>query len=101
MCKTSLREKYLGPITGVYVDTFGVEYHIFDKSKLYYIQNVGQHRKVILDYLDMYYKDSVIVIEPNSIFKYIEIAVTKPEVYKDLFSYLHHIKCYLVREDGC
>ena len=67
------RAELRGPITGTYIDMFGQAWDMYDQSKIWFVTNVGQDREEILSYLRAL--EEIEILEPNGIFKYIEIAV--------------------------
>lgn len=64
--------QYRGHQTSTYTDMFGIEYPLFEQSKIYYVTNIGRQRAEILKFLD---KKFIEVLEETSMFKYIMIVV--------------------------
>ena len=73
----------LGAPTGTMIDMFGLEWNMYNNSKVYYITNIGDDRDEIISWLETHYP-SVRIVEKVSIFKYICITHEDNECIKAL-----------------
>lgn len=64
-----LRDFYRGPVTGTYTDMFGIDWDLHNKTKIFFIQDIGPKRQEILDFLKENYPEQVFVLVEESIFK--------------------------------
>lgn len=94
-----LADFYKGPITGIYTDMFGIKYPLYENSKIYYVQNVGQKRQELLEFL---VAKNIKVLEEISMFKYIMILIHEPDEAKQLEIELKaSFNCTLLRDGAC
>ena len=93
-----MREDLRGEVTHTFIDMFGIEWPQYDNTKIYFITNVGNDRKIILSLL----KDlNIEVLEEESIFRYIEIAIDNEEAAATLRKILKEdFDCGLQRDTG-
>ncbi len=94
-----LDDFYRGPRTGIYVDMFDIEWPLHEESKIYYVQNIGQRRQMVLEYLAT---KNIKVLREESVFKWIEIVILEPEEVRQLEIELKaNFGCTLLWDGAC